>query len=235
VSPPATAPSWTAQLDIQTLCKPNEIPVAENALPYLTKKWLQDTVNSIKEDFHAPDTQQFHDSPMAVIRSSRGGKFKALYELSRVLKERLRGDDVAVIYISLNDQTSLISWESLNPIDAICRRIAFAALPRTEETQSFKSFAEEVELSSRAIVQWLGESPRILLIDELHKFEGMTDPGNVAMKDFAAFLKNHFLTYDKEYFAVWFHGFECPCSSAATRSKSQHGEERFQIWMRGSC
>jgi len=136
------------------------------------------------------------------------------------LKERLRGDDVAVIYISLNDQTSLINWESLNPIDAICRRIAFAALPRTEETQDFKSFAEEVEVSSKAIVEWLGASPRILLIDELNKLEGMTDPGNVAMEGLATFLKKHFLTKKTAILrlflscgqliisTVWVHGFE---------------------------
>jgi len=128
------------------------------------------------------------------------------------LKERLRGDDVAVIYISLNDQTSLINWESLNPIDAICRRIAFAALPRTEETQDFKSFAEEVEVSSKAIVEWLGASPRILLIDELNKLEGMTDPGNVAKQHFltkkTAILRLFLSCGQLIISTVWVHGFE---------------------------
>jgi len=203
------ATSKTVQLDIQTLRKPNEVPVPmeNNAPPYLTEKWLQDTVNVIEEKFRSQDTECYRVPPSAVVRCSRGGKTRALYELSRVLKERLRGDDVAVIYISLNDQTSLISWESLNPIDAICRRIAFAALPHTKkrQKQEFANFAKVVEVSSSVIVQWLGASPRILFIDELNKLEGMTDPGNVEMQDLAEFLKTYFLSNDMQYFVFSSH------------------------------
>eukprot|EP00597_Dinobryon_sp_UTEXLB2267_P009160 CAMPEP_0170083210 /NCGR_PEP_ID=MMETSP0019_2-20121128/18605_1 /TAXON_ID=98059 /ORGANISM="Dinobryon sp., Strain UTEXLB2267" /LENGTH=105 /DNA_ID=CAMNT_0010298467 /DNA_START=199 /DNA_END=513 /DNA_ORIENTATION=+ len=94
------ATSKTVQLDIQTLRKPNEVPVPmeNNAPPYLTEKWLQDTVNVIEEKFRSQDTECYRVPPSAVVRCSRGGKTRALYELSRVLKERLGGDDVAVIY-----------------------------------------------------------------------------------------------------------------------------------------
>mmetsp|Transcript_19796 Transcript_19796/g.27223 ORF Transcript_19796/g.27223 Transcript_19796/m.27223 type:complete len:176 (+) Transcript_19796:141-668(+) len=47
-----TAPNWTVQLDIQTLCKPKEVPVPveEDAPPYITEKWLQDTFGAVGEE-----------------------------------------------------------------------------------------------------------------------------------------------------------------------------------------
>eukprot|EP00597_Dinobryon_sp_UTEXLB2267_P016316 CAMPEP_0201092834 /NCGR_PEP_ID=MMETSP0812-20130820/1366_1 /ASSEMBLY_ACC=CAM_ASM_000668 /TAXON_ID=98059 /ORGANISM="Dinobryon sp., Strain UTEXLB2267" /LENGTH=627 /DNA_ID=CAMNT_0047344629 /DNA_START=193 /DNA_END=2076 /DNA_ORIENTATION=- len=196
----------TKLIDLQQLSKPNEvsIPMEENAPPYLTDKWLQDTVTSIEKNYYARDTLALRVPPAALVRCSRGGKTRALLELSTALKDRFKGEDVAVIYISINANTSLLEWETLNPIDAICRRIAFAALPNSEG-QSFEKFAEEVEVPSSAILEWLGNTPRILLIDELNSFKDLNNPENIQMQKLGAFLKENFLTAAKQYFVFSSH------------------------------
>jgi hypothetical protein len=76
--------------------------------------------------------------PMAVVRCSRGGKTRALYEIANTMKNDKNedimeaakdhwGGPVAVIYVTFNDNSSVETWEQLDPLQALLQRIAFVA------------------------------------------------------------------------------------------------------------
>jgi len=186
---------------LHQLCKPSEVsfPMEQNRPPFLTEKWLRDNVNLIAQSYDARDTPAVPVLPAAFVRCGRGGKTRALLELTRALKDRFNSEEVAVIYISFTAHSSLLKWETMNPIDAICRRIAFAALPNTAG-ESFEKFAETVEVSSSAVLKWLGNTPRILLIDELDSFTNLQNPESILMQEMGAFLKMNFLSRANQYF-----------------------------------
>jgi hypothetical protein len=82
----------------------------------------------ILEHFNAKDKDEGAERvpPMALVRCSRGGKTRSLRELACLLKTKL--PDVAVIFISLNDFSTLETWENNDQIGALCRRIAYMSL-----------------------------------------------------------------------------------------------------------
>ena len=92
---------------------------------FVDKLWLDNALRSALEGFNGMDANS-RISPMAVVRCSRGGKSRALKELTVALKNEL-GHKSAVIYICLNDSTYLRQWEQDDPITSICRRLAFAS------------------------------------------------------------------------------------------------------------
>jgi hypothetical protein len=110
--------------------------------------------------------------PMALVRCSRGGKTRALYEIAKICKEKVKVD--SVIYVSFNDSTSLSEWEQDDPLQALCLRIAFAALRKLEQTsktraQQFEEFrSRDILVEPKLILQWLGDSSAVLLVDELN-------------------------------------------------------------------
>jgi hypothetical protein len=95
--------------------------------PFISKpKWLKRTVKLILKHFNAKDEGAERVPPMALVRCSRGGKTRSLRELACLLKTKL--PDVAVIFISLNDFSTLETWENNDQIGALCRRIAYMSL-----------------------------------------------------------------------------------------------------------
>ena len=88
-----------------------------------------------------------------------------------MIRKELPG--VAVIYVSFNDFSSLDPWEMRDPVGALCRRIAFAALKGREEfptDDDFDSFRQTM-VTEGDILSWLGDTPCILLMDELNILE----------------------------------------------------------------
>ncbi len=153
----------------------------------------------LQAGMNSQETNLSRVQPLALIRCSRGGKTRVLLELNKMLRERL--PDIAVIYVSFNDFSSLEAWEIRDPVSALCRRIAFTALrERTITREGFKVFNHTL-VQENDIIQWLGNTPCLLLIDELNLLE-LDCFGAPLM---ATFLKETFLCQRGRYFAFSSH------------------------------
>jgi hypothetical protein len=103
-----------------------------------------------------------------------------MHELASAL--RMKNNTDAIIYVSFIGQTNLLPWEKTGlPLQALCRRIMFAALA-DKDAKGFQRFAESTEVQKED-----GDTKCILLIDELNLVETAMD------NDFAFFLKNTFM------------------------------------------
>jgi hypothetical protein len=137
--------------------------------------------------------------PLALVRCSRGGKTRALKELAHSLRKQ--DSKLVVIFISFNDYSAIQEWEHGDPVSALCRRIAFAALNiRRPNKDDYDAFAHTL-VTGHDIRTWLGDSPCVLLIDELNLLN-MTKPQAALMADF---LKTHFLIRSGRFFAFSSH------------------------------
>jgi hypothetical protein len=156
--------------------------------------------------------------PLALIRCSRGGKTRALLELAAAFRKQR--PKVAVIFVSFNNDTSVDEWELEEPVNALWRRIAFAALDITSPTkQDWKKFAN-TSVTSEDIMQWLGQTPCLLLIDELNLLN--------CGKDVAEFLKDHFLSPVGRYFVFSSH--VVPASQTLSRFMDNTSLRKVLIW-----
>jgi hypothetical protein len=146
--------------------------------------WLDALRRKVREEFNRQETENPRVSPVALVRCSRGGKTRALHELAMALRKE--NDTDAIIYVSFNGLTSLSAWEYGQPLEALCRRILFAALGN-EDTRRFRIFNESTAAEKSDVTDWLGDTACILLIDELNLVEDSINA------DFAIFLKENFL------------------------------------------
>jgi hypothetical protein len=157
--------------------------------PFVNASWLVDTMELVKGEWRRSESDDYRKRPMALVRCSRGGKTRALKEIAHRLHRDLPG--TAVIFVSFNGNTGISEWEQADPLAALCRRIAFAARQRpdpTKEMDQFEAFKFAVA-SSDQIKQWLGDTPCVLLIDELNLFSHLRDASFGPGTAFAAFLK----------------------------------------------
>ena len=98
------------------------------------------------------------------------------------------------MYVSFNNYSCVKDWENDDPIGALCRRIAFAVCVdptgKSEEDLEvlYKDKFAHLEISMKVILEWLGNTPSILLIDELNVLK--TAAGH---EGFAQFIKENFL------------------------------------------
>jgi hypothetical protein len=193
-----TTPSLR-EIDINTLCAPRDVkcPVISDDSPPFTAKpsWLDDTLSSIITYFAKSDTDMERVPPMALVRCSRGGKTRALKEIAKALKEKM--PDACIVYVSLNDYSSLANWEQLDPIGALCRRIAFAA--SGNPTEVFKEF-RNTKLTADQISQWLNGCSCVLLVDELNLLTSLEYQESKSGREFATFVKENFLSNINRYF-----------------------------------
>ena len=195
VSPLVAAPELVP-LDVQSLRAPLEVPLPTirfDAPPFVAKDgWLDETVDTIEKHYFQADASMgdYRKPPMALVRCSRGGKTRALFEITRAF--RTRHANCAVIFISFNDQTMVKDWEQADPVGAICRRIAFAAW---KGGNTFDQFCSTYSVDSNDIIRWLGKSFCLLLIDELNQLSTFQSTSNRAGSGFtvANFIKEHFL------------------------------------------
>ncbi len=161
--------------------------------------WLEAEVGNLRAGLEQEETNLSRVHPTAFIRCSRGGKTRVLLELNKLLREQL--PNVAVVYVSFNNFSSLEPWELRDPLGALCRRIAFSALKQRDATAAgFRKFRRTC-VSEKDIEDWLGGTPCILLIDELNVLE--LDAKGAPLV--AGFLKKCFLFTRGRYFAFSSH------------------------------
>jgi hypothetical protein len=157
--------------------------------PFITQQWIDDTGGHI---LGLCDSNTDRKPPMALVRCSRGGKTRALKELAKWLREKRK--DLSIIFVSANDTTDLRDDEQSDPVGAICRRIAFAALK--DPVKDFDSFRNTL-VTQEQIQKWIGDTPCVLLIDELNLVDELLKTGSTLGHDLAVFLKKTFLCHNR--------------------------------------
>jgi len=176
--------------------------------------------------------------PMSLVRCSRGGKTRALYEIANAMKgySDYLEDHVACLYVSFNDYTSLQPWEQADPLQALFRRIAFAAStppPESRGTRAerFDAFLKDKPVWKKdAFLQWIGDTPCVLLIDELNNLNELTQLESDAAADFGRFLKTNFIGIKNRYLVYSSHllGTNVFLSQYMDPSKGSHRHVELQ-------
>ena len=200
-------PEELMPFDTSSLLPPNEIDVT----PFLDAKeppfiapenWLENVTKTICENMMREDDGQ-RVPPMAFVRCSRGGKTRALKEVGVQLKKLI--PEAAIIYVSMNDRSSIKPWEQEDPTAALCRRIAFAA-QKNLNIRKFKSM-KNVAVTVRQIEAWLGDTPCVLLVDELNLIKDLDVSSGSSAKatELAQFIKENFLISKGRYFVFSSH------------------------------
>jgi len=177
--------------------EPPDVSVRADQPPFVGPKgWVAETVRLIEAHFPKADDPlgAYRKPPMFVGRCSRGGKTRALAEVCALFKKE--HPDCAVILISLNDTTTLQTWEHDDPVGAICRRIAYSAYKHRRST-SFYSFIEMYSVSKELILTWLGAAECMVGIDELNKLPAFRD--SKGSSPVAPFIKMNFLATAGRY------------------------------------
>ncbi len=167
--------------------------------------WLERITSVVEKGLASADSVDDTDrvAPLALIRCSRGGKTRALYELAKSLRHA--SPDVAVVYVSFNDYSGVRDWERENPVCALCCRIAFAALFSAESAAEpnkglYDRFAN-TSVTADVVRNWLSDKPCLLLIDELNVLEMRKEKA----RELAEFLKANFLITTGRFFVFSSH------------------------------
>lgn len=181
-------------IDMETLSPVRDILEAQvpaNEPRFLTRQWVNNRTTEIQAELLRSDGEGglYRKPPMALVRCSRGGKTRALVELALSLKEN--DPEITAFRVSFNDATFLMQSEQSDPVGALCRRIAFAA--RKDKNISFDDFSK-FSVSEDQIVTWLGDTPVVLLIDEINQLKALSGDNRELGEAFATFLKKHFLS-----------------------------------------
>jgi hypothetical protein len=176
------------------------LPPKDEYPPFTSEEgWLDTTVETVFSRLSEQDSTAERVPPMALVRCSRGGKTRALCEIAHALKAKQ--PELCVIYVTLNDFSELTDCEQNDPITALCRRIAFAARRDFDWKESLNQFATwmETTVSPNVIERWLGDSPCVLLIDELNNLESLELQGDNGARLCSRFLKSNFLSKENRY------------------------------------
>jgi hypothetical protein len=181
----------------EELLPPLEVPVpaVEATAPeFLYPDWLKDSVAEVLCHYQNADEGISRVPPMAFVRCSRGGKTRAMKEMASILRKRT---EACVLFVSFNDFSCILDWEQDDPVGALCRRIAFAA--RKTRSLKYEAFAK-AEVTSDQIVEWLGDTPRILVIDELNKINLLFSTPSRVANSLGDLLRVNFLSKSNSYF-----------------------------------
>jgi len=207
------------EIDRNDLLRPEKMVPPNMSTPDFVcpENWLEDVraevVCGLQHcDHMAVQTDRDDDTlhrvpPMGLVRCSRGGKTRALCEIANKMKGfQIGGPDdkcgVACIYVSFNDTTGLEQWEQGNPLQALLRRIAFAASAPTGyyDPAAFSEFLQDKpvwEISS--FLDWIQQTPCILFIDEMNNLDKLTETNSTEAEDFGLFLKQKFIGMENRY------------------------------------
>lgn len=193
---------------MQRLCCPLDavlVPPIHVDAPRFTasKNWLEDTCKTIMQSYHQNEDDMGGEriSPMALVRCSRGGKTRALYEIANRLSSS--NPRIPVIFVTLNDFSCVDIRDRADPVSAICKRIAFAALSGrifAESSKQWKSLAGNF-VSVEQINSWLGNQGCVLLVDELNNLQ-MGQDLSTFLKDFFLKPTNRFLVFSSHVLAT---------------------------------
>jgi hypothetical protein len=155
------------------------------------EKWLDSKVEDIIMNSTAVDTEQDRKPPFAVIRATRGGKTRALLELTRALRAR----GVAAVYISFNGDTSFDADREGNDLLLAFEWRITHALRRDQGLGIAQCGAE------RGIIQrWFVPGfSAALLVDELNVAVGRPPDLRAGMADVWKLLKQVFLAQNRAF------------------------------------
>jgi hypothetical protein len=176
----------------EELLHPREVPVpaVEATAPeFLYPDWLKDSVEQVVCHYQNADEGSSRVPPMAFVRETR-----AMIEMASILRKRT---EACVLFVSFNDFSSILDWEQDDPVGALCRRIAFAA--RKDRRLKYEAFAK-AEVTSDQIIKWLGDTPRILVIDELNKINLLFSTPSRVANSLGDLLRVNFLSKSNSYF-----------------------------------
>jgi len=131
-SPGHKSPNWVVSPLPDDLSRIRPPRLSKDAPEFVCEEgWLSKTKEKILDGFRAGDSGDgsFRVPPLALIRHTRGGKTRSLYELMRVMDEHFLGvaNSPVLLFITFNDFANLSSWEIENPLKAVCHRISFSA------------------------------------------------------------------------------------------------------------
>mmetsp|Transcript_22762 Transcript_22762/g.32681 ORF Transcript_22762/g.32681 Transcript_22762/m.32681 type:complete len:537 (+) Transcript_22762:613-2223(+) len=169
-------------------------PMVSGSEPeFVDEEWLSKRVEDILSLYRTSDTMAFRLPPTAFVRCSRGGKTRALKEIAKRLKSIVHA---SVIFVSFNESSDISSWEQVDPLGALCRRIAFAA--RRNRKANYDSDFAKADVKPEQIVEWLGRDPRILLVDEMNNCNSLLEK-SIPSTNLAEFLKKNFLSKEDQY------------------------------------
>jgi hypothetical protein len=203
--------------DMNRLLSPLDVPPpTKPSKPEFTcsEGWLDNVEVEILAQLESSDhpTGSERIPPMAVVRCSRGGKTRALYEIANKMHEcRPSRGRIAAIYVTFNDFSSIQPDEQHDPLQALCQRIAFAALkdPLLDEdnkARAFEDFRSQIyDIRPKDIEKWIGSSRVILIIDELNNLTALTDEHSETAKSFGNFVKRLFIQPRGRYFVFSSH------------------------------
>ena len=188
-------------------------PVLDTASPEFvcSNDWLTSMKLTIDSELHESDVQNGKKNiqPMAVVRCSRGGKTRALKEIANMdLTYGEEAEPVKTIFVSFNEYSELDYEDQADPLRALLLRIAFEGQKSRHENtkgstdvEKFREFRKtKYTFSQSDILEWLGETPALLLIDELNNLEELTLLQSEKATAFARFVKDFFLSPCGRYF-----------------------------------
>ena len=214
------------EINAKSLVLPTHVvPPAPDPKPdFISVNWLEDAIVRVICGLQNTDDRRAENNrdndmlkrnpPLGLARCSRGGKSRALKEIAAKCRNHpINGFDVVddtpvavkptltCIYVCFNDTTSIEPWEQDDPLQALLRRIAFGAAAKTEEKpQSFASFMEDRPTWDMAsFLEWIGNTPCLLLIDELNLLKKFTERGSLEASNFGIFLKKYFIGMENRY------------------------------------
>jgi hypothetical protein len=224
----AISPERLVPLDLSRLCSPRAVllPVIGVEPEFCAEEgWLDSVTESVCKGMDQVETVHMRVRPMAFVRCSRGGKTRALEELAHNLRKQR--PDVPVVFVSFNNYSVIQEWELADPVAALCRRIAFAALNILVPTKHhYDRFAMTDDVSEKDILSWLGKSSCVLLIDELN----LLNMDRKQAGRLADFLKTHFLVDSGRYFVFSSHWLPSRGSLAGFLDYvSERGIDIFQL------
>ena len=238
-----TLPSATMQrlvptretFDFSALCRPCEIPLPALTAPndfVCEDGWKDNVLATINRHYEESDgLLKERVPPMALVRCSRGGKTRALLELAHELRQR--DNDMAILFVSFNDISSLQVSEQADPLQALCRRIVLPAtrdyIAAHDKGKVFSSFCHTTQyIDPVGLGSWLGDTPAILLIDELNNLHELTVRESDAAYMFGQFLKENFIARAKRYVVFSSHIITA-LDSLRTYLDQSHGSARKVI------
>jgi len=165
----------------------------DHKCPIIGQTWLNEKVAQIKA--RAAEIEQ-RKPPMAIVSVSRGGKTRALLELTK----ELRSQGIVAIYVSFNDYTQFLpSWtnRSIHYLrNELLRRITYELQIQQQQLQFHKCGWDE--RLSEVIESYQGCV--VLLIDELNNAIPQTADENVP--EFYETQQMELWNFIKQYFLV---------------------------------
>mmetsp|Transcript_6288 Transcript_6288/g.12943 ORF Transcript_6288/g.12943 Transcript_6288/m.12943 type:complete len:359 (-) Transcript_6288:313-1389(-) len=192
------------------------VPLSDASLPIIDddmvafmapEGWLRDTSDILVQ--HMKLSERINKvCPMAFVRCSRGGKTRAMRELTRLVSTESKTVEGEVqlipteckpLYISLNNETPIEAQEYIKtPLEELCDRIGFAVRKGAAASLDWFEFRNKYDVTLESIRAWLGSQKCILFIDELDLLPEVST-------DVAGFLKEHFLLAEGRCFCISSH------------------------------